>query len=91
MSGEEIGQVQTITDPTNHTTSYGYDAQGNVTTVTDANGHVASESYFRVDGNTRPTGTYTGLLYEVTPPSPLGVTTIKSYDANNYVPSGVSG
>ena len=46
-SGNNTGQLYTVTDPLNHTTTYaGYDASGRVGTITDANGVVTTYTYY---------------------------------------------
>ena len=42
---DEFGDVQTITDPLGHVTTYGYDANRNKTLVKDANGNVTTYGY----------------------------------------------
>ncbi|MGH9305314.1 MAG: LamG-like jellyroll fold domain-containing protein [Acidimicrobiales bacterium] len=42
---DEFGDVQTITDPLGHVTTFGYDANRNKTSTIDANGNVSSFVY----------------------------------------------
>jgi RHS repeat-associated protein len=87
-SYDEADHLKTVTDPlgatdaAHHTTTYGYDADGNRTTVTDANGHLTTFAYddrHRFTGKTYPstsagTATHTStydpdgnVIGEVTP------------------------
>ncbi len=60
------GRLATVTNPNNHTTTYGYDdvgvPYGRLVTVTDAEGHITTtgyDSYFRVDAVTDTRGKVT--------------------------------
>ncbi len=82
-----FNQVTTITDPLNHTTTFGYDAFGNLQTLQDANSNQTNYTY-NVEGQpltmTTPAGT-TQFIYEfgdlVSVIDPLGNVTHRNLDA----------
>ena len=89
MTYNSRGQVLTVTDPLDHTTTYTYTAQGDLATVTDPLGHTTTRTYDEVSRlvtQTDPQGRLTWYLYDglnrlTTIVDPLqGVTTF-TYDA----------
>lgn len=65
-------EVDSVTDPLGHTTSYTYDAMGRTATVTDPRGNTTSYLY-----------DHSGNVVETIAPASLGYTTSATYNATN--------
>lgn len=86
----DVGQVLTVTDPRNSTTTYSYDDQGNLVSITNAAGHVTTLSNYdpsgRVGRIADPNGLITDLTYH---PRGWLMTKTVGGEANTYDYDGV--
>ena len=88
LRGTPSGDLETVTDPLGHATTFGYDTLGRRTTVTDAAQHTSTTTYDgrgRATRVTSPDQTHTDFVYDLSghrirTTDPLGRTTRWIYD-----------